>query len=96
MTKNEEKLVKLIGNRGFVSLRSILSNLKVLTVKKDDVGVSYFVTRNDKNIPWPAPYEAGREIDGQPYYCCSYSTMDEEEWPEDTKQLTVYRVYMED
>jgi hypothetical protein len=96
MNKNEEKLVELISGKGFVSLNEILGNLKVLQVEGDSVSVSYFVTRSNKDMPWPAPYQAGSEIDGKPYYCCSYSTLEDDEWPEDTKKLTVYHVFVDD
>lgn len=96
MNMNEEKLVELIGNRGFVSLREILDNIKVLKVDGSAISVSYFVTRANKDIPWPAPYEAGQQIDGKPYYCCSYSTLPDDEWPDDTKKLTVYHVFVDD
>lgn len=91
-----EKMIELIGNKGFVSLKQILSNLRVLRVDYDGVKVSYCVTRENKDYPWPAPYEAGQQIDGKPYYCCSYSTLEDDEWPEDTKQLNVYHVFVDD
>lgn len=96
MNKNEEKLVELIGGKGFVTLTQILDNLKVLKVEGDSVRVSYFITRQNKDIPWPAPYQAGNEVDGKPYYCCSYSTLPDDEWPEDTKKLSVYHVFVDD
>lgn len=85
MNTNETKLVKLIGNRT-VTLSSILDNLKVLKVENDTIKVSYVITREDKTIPWPAPYEAGQHINGSKYHCCSYVTMDDD----DTKKLNVY------
>ena len=96
MSKNEEKLVELIGGKGFVTLGEILSNLKVLKVEGCSSSVSYFITRNNKDIPWPAPYQAGQEVDGKPYYCCSYASLTDDEWPEDTKKLTVYHVFVDD
>lgn len=96
MTNNENKLIETIMGRGVVTLREILDNLKVLRVEGDSFGVTYVVSRENKDLPWPAPYEAGNRLDGQAYYCCSYSTADEDEWPEDTKKLNVYRVFVDD
>lgn len=90
MNAQSEKVLSLLDGR-IVSLDEILDNLKVLSSKLDDsVKVSYILTRNNKNTPWPAPYQAGARIDGNEFYCCSYSTLDTFE--EDIKQLNVYRL----
>jgi hypothetical protein len=94
MNKNE--LIELIGGNGYVTLAQIMDNLRVLQVEKRDDSVCYFLTRENKDMPWPAPYQAGKEVDGKPYYCCSYSTLEDDEWPEDTKQLNVYHVFVDD
>jgi hypothetical protein len=88
-------LIKLIGDSGYVSLGEILNNLRVLHFEKQSYCLCYFVTRNDKNMPWPAPYEAGEHIDSKPYHCCSYATVPDDNWPEDTKKLKVYLLDME-
>lgn len=94
MNKNE--LVELIGGKGYVTLAQVIHNLKVLQVEKKEDSICYFLTRENKDMPWPAPYQAGTEVDGKAYYCCSYSTLEDDEWPEDTKQLNVYHVFVDD
>lgn len=94
MNKNE--LIELMGEKGYVTLAQVMDNLRVLQVEKKADSVCYFLTRKNKDMPWPAPYQAGTEVDGKPYYCCSYSTVEDDEWPEDTKQLNVYHVFVDD
>lgn len=96
MNAKQEQMIRLIGDKGCVSLGKILSNLKVLKTEGYSDRVCYVLTRNNKNFPWPAPYEASREVDGQSYYCCSYATLSDDEWPEDTKKLIVYRMFVDD
>ena len=96
MNTNEEKMIRLIGSDRCVSLSEILDNLKVLKVETDDLMVRYFLTRTDNLLPWPAPYQAGQKIDGKPYHCCSYISLDDDNYPEDTKELNVYRIDMEE
>ena len=90
MSLNQEKMIDLVYSKGVVSLKEVLENLKVLKKEKDPIRAEYLITRINKDIPWPAPYEAGQEIDGSAYHCCSYSSIDDDFWPEDTKQLNVY------
>lgn len=98
-TKNDHLMtvMTVMTSHGSVTLRQILDNLKVLSVETHAVKVSYLVTRSNKDMPWPAPYQAGESIDGQKFHCCSYSTVDEDELViNDAKILNVYRAYDEE
>jgi len=93
MNTNEAKVIRLMGSGRCVSLNDILDNLRVLRKQNegDKLSVRYILTRNDKNLPWPAPYQVSDRIDGRQYHCCSYVTLDSD-YEEDVKELKVYIV----
>lgn len=96
MSTKSDELMTIVTNKGCVTLREVLDNLQVLQVEVDAVRIAYFVTRVNKDIPWPAPYQAGERIDGEKFHCCSYSTLDDEYPIDDAKILNVYRVFDEE
>jgi hypothetical protein len=91
MNANEEKVIRLVGSGQYVSLNEVLENLKVVKTRVDEYSIHYILTRSNKDMPWPAPYQAGDKIDGQKYHCCSYVTLEED----DIKDLRVYRIDIE-
>ena len=88
MNTKSEKLLRLIGGN-VVSLTEILDNLNIVKVESDDIKISYTLIRKNKDMPWPAPYQIGKEVNKEAFYCCSYVTLESEE---DIKQLNVYLV----